>query len=118
MTSNTHADEAVVHEGRSRQRRKQRVAAPTRAPARVHAWWVVLFAGAAGGFAGVHPTGWQPGDIVVTGLFAALVSLAASRARRWTWLWISGIAFGAAGGAGIWVGVGLATFLFAVWTVI
>jgi hypothetical protein len=55
---------------------------------------------------------------VVTGLFAALVSLGASRARRWTWLWISGIAFGAAGGAGVWVGIGLATFLFAVWTVV
>ena len=32
------------------------------------------------------PTGWRPTDVVLPALLAAGVTIAASKARRWTWL--------------------------------
>lgn len=43
-------------------------------------------------FADAHPLEWAPGDKVLTAAFAAAVTLAASKSRRWTWLVLAGIA--------------------------
>jgi hypothetical protein len=68
-------------------------------------WAVAALAAAVAAFAGASPTGIGVMDVVWTAAFAALVTLAASRARRWPWLLLSGIA--AAGAIGSpWVVAG------------
>src|SRR5829696_150767 len=114
MASDTHTDEALAHDRRRRHRRRRRVSSPTTARDRVDAWWFVGFAGVAAGFAETSPAGLRLADVLLTGLFAALVSLAASRARRWSWLWISGVALAAAGGGPVWIGLAALAFLLAV----
>lgn len=52
------------------------------------------------------PTGLPLADAAFRAGFAALVVLAAARARRWTWIVVAGLAAVAADG--VWVGVGLA----------
>ena len=55
---------------------------------------VVVAAGAAvaGAFAPIAPTAFAAVDALWSGAFAGVVALAASRARRWTWLVLSGLA--------------------------
>lgn len=43
-------------------------------------------------FGTATPTGYRASDIIVNALFAAAVTLGASRSRRWAWLWIGGVA--------------------------
>jgi hypothetical protein len=51
---------------------------------------IVVAAGVGGAMAGGHSTGWPVTDRLFAGLFAALVAAATSRARRWSWLVVSG----------------------------
>lgn len=53
---------------------------------------IVVLAGIGGVMVGGHSTGWIVTDRVVAGLFAALIAFATSRARRWSWLVLSGAA--------------------------
>ncbi len=61
-----------------------------------------LVAAAAAVEGAVTPTGWPVGDAVLTGGFAYLVGVAASRTHRWAWLWLAAIAC-AAGYDSMWV---------------
>jgi hypothetical protein len=47
---------------------------------------VAVAAGAAGALAPAGPTGYAVPDAVLNGLLAALIALATSRSRRWSWL--------------------------------
>jgi hypothetical protein len=76
--------------GRRRRRRSSRFATTNRTERRLIAASAAV-AAVAGAFGGVDPTGYTVSDVVLRGLFAALVALAASRARRWTWLWLAGV---------------------------
>lgn len=60
-----------------------------------HRALIVAIAGAAalgGALAGASPAGTAVVDVVLSAGFAAVVTLAGSRARRATWLWVSGVA--------------------------
>lgn len=61
-------------------------------------WLVVAAAGVGGALADTRPAGWRPADIALSAAFAALVSLAGSYARRWSWLVTAGIAVAAGSG--------------------
>ncbi len=52
---------------------------------------VAVLAGVGGGLAPASPCGYPLADAFLNGLLAAIVALATSRARRWTWLWVSGV---------------------------
>lgn len=39
-----------------------------------------------------HPVDWGPADVVLSAGFAAVVTVATSKARRWTWLVLAGVA--------------------------
>ncbi len=39
-----------------------------------------------------HPVDWAPADVLFSAGFAALVTVATSKARRWTWLALAGVA--------------------------
>jgi hypothetical protein len=71
---------------------------------------ITVLAGVAGALSGASPAGWRPADLVWTGAFAALVTFAASRAGRRTWLVVSGVALASSGGAALF-GVALAAFV-------
>ena len=79
---------------------------------KVATWAVVALAGVGGAVAGCRPTGWRASDIALTGLFAALVSLAGSRGRRWSWLIAAGVGAVLAT-AGIAVACGVAAVVIA-----
>jgi hypothetical protein len=59
---------------------------------------VAAVAAVAGAAAGAHPAGWRPADLILTGAFAALVTVAGSVGSRWTWFVLSGVAAVAASG--------------------
>ncbi|MEJ5254399.1 MAG: hypothetical protein WHS89_03515, partial [Acidimicrobiales bacterium] len=61
-------------------------------------------------FCDAAPTGARPVDALLSAGFAAVVTLATSRARRWTWFVLAGLAAVAAGDA---VTVGLAAVALA-----
>jgi len=68
------------------------------------ALWVIVAVGALGAAtASAHPTGSTLVDMAWCAAFGALVTLAASRSRRWPWFWLAGIAAAASLGAGAWV---------------
>lgn len=48
-------------------------------------------------FSGGEPTGLLPVDVVLLGGFAAVVTIATSRSRRWTWIVLGGVAAVGAG---------------------
>jgi hypothetical protein len=50
---------------------------------------VAILAAVAGALAPATPTGYAVGDAILNGSLAAVVVLATSRSRRWTWLWVS-----------------------------
>jgi hypothetical protein len=52
---------------------------------------VAVLAATAASFADAHPVDWAPADVVMTAGFAALVTVATSKARRWTWLVLAGV---------------------------
>lgn len=58
-------------------------------------WAVVVASGVGGAVAHARPAGWRPADIALSFAFGALVSLAGSYARRWSWLVTAGIAVAA-----------------------
>ena len=53
---------------------------------------MAVFAGVAAMFAPGAPTGFSPIDLLFRAAFAAVVTFAASRARRWTWIVLAGVA--------------------------
>lgn len=53
---------------------------------------VAVVAAAFASFADCHPVESGPADLVFTAGFAALVTVAASKARRWSWLVLAGVA--------------------------
>ena len=61
-------------------------------------WAVAAVAGVVAATSGASPTGWAVSDALWTGGFAAVVVLAAARARRWTWLVLGGVTATAAQG--------------------
>ena len=65
---------------------------------------VAVLAAIAGAFAPGQPTNFLVSDVVLRGAAAALLCLATSRARRWTWLVLAGLAVVGAP-AGVWLGV-------------
>lgn len=71
---------------------------------------VTVAAGVAGALSGAEPAGWPPADLVWSGAFAALVTAAAGRAERWTWIVLTAAALAAASGA-VLVGVAAVAFL-------
>ena len=65
---------------------------------------VAVLAGVVGAFAAAQPTIYLVSDVVIRFSVALLVTLAASRARRWTWLVFAGLAIvGAPVGPWFWV---------------
>jgi hypothetical protein len=64
-------------------------------------WGVAAAAGIAAAFAGGEPTGLLLVDIAFRAAFAVIVTLAASRARRWTWIILSGVAAVASADGGL-----------------
>jgi hypothetical protein len=99
-----------THSTRSHHRRtRPPTAAPTRVRRRQPAtplerrlvWGIAAAGGVAAMFAGCAPTGTAVVDPLLTGAFAVLVSLAASRARRWTWVVLAGV--GAAASEDPWL---------------
>jgi hypothetical protein len=52
----------------------------------------VVVAAIAATFAECQPTTWEPADVALTALLAGVTTLAASQARRWTWLLTAGVA--------------------------
>jgi hypothetical protein len=82
-------------------------AAPARPGADVAAIGAVtLVAAVAALFAPGEPSGLAAADALFRASFAALVVLAASQSRRWTWIVVTGVASVAADG--VWIVVGLA----------
>lgn len=78
---------------------------------------VAAAAGVLAMLAPVEPTGWLLTDRLLAGAFVAMLSLAASRARRWTWIVCAGVAaVGAPNGP--WLAVGAATVVAALVAVI
>jgi hypothetical protein len=73
---------------------------------------VAGLAGVVGAFAPGQPTGLAVMDVVLRAGFAALVTLAASRARRWTWFVVAGMA-GAFAPDGAWLYVAVAALVVA-----
>lgn len=55
-------------------------------------WGLAGAAAIGGALAGAHPTGTPGVDQVLAGATAGVVTLAASRAQRWTWLLLAGVA--------------------------
>jgi Protein of unknown function (DUF4012) len=55
-------------------------------------WTLIVAAGVGGALAGTHPTGTRVLDPLYAALLAALVTLAASQARRMTLLWLAFVA--------------------------
>ena len=53
---------------------------------------VAVVSAVAGAFAAGAPTGLTAADVAYRALFAALVPIAAARARRWTWFVLAGVA--------------------------
>jgi hypothetical protein len=78
---------------------------------------VAVAAAIGGAFSAASPTNYLLTDVLLRAGIAALISLAASRARRWTWLVLAGIAVVGAP-AGWWFAVTAAGLLFAVATTI
>jgi len=69
-------------------------------------WGITALAGAVAVVAPGEPTGLPVADALWRASLAVLVALAASRARRWSWLWLSGLAAAAAvGSPWLWLGV-------------
>lgn len=67
--------------------------ASTRSAAkRILVYLIVVIAAIAAATSDNQPTGFPVVDVVWGAAFGALITLAASRARRWTWIWLSGIA--------------------------
>ena len=60
----------------------------------------MIAGGLGAGLAPAHPTGVGFADVIWCAAFGALVTVAASRSRRWPWFWLAGVA--AAGAAGSW----------------
>lgn len=70
---------------------------------------VAAAAGVAGAFSTVSPTNYLVSDVIIRAALAALIALASSRARRWTWLVLAGLSIVGAP-SGVWfavAGVGL-----------
>lgn len=78
---------------------------------------IAIAAAIGGAFSAASPTNYLITDIVLRAGIAALISLAASRARRWTWLVLAGIAVVGAP-SGWWFAVTAGGLLFAVATTI
>ncbi len=74
-----------------------------------------VVAGTVGAFAAAQPTVYLVSDVVIRFAVAALVTLAASRARRWTWLVLAGLAVVGAP-PGVWLAVCAVGALVAVGT--
>jgi hypothetical protein len=55
-------------------------------------WALAALAAVAGATAGAHPAGWRPADVVLTGAFAFVVTLAGAKSQRWAWLVVAGVA--------------------------
>lgn len=55
-------------------------------------WLVAVASGLGGAAAGAGPTALPVADLLFTALFAAAVAYAGSRARRWSWLVVAGVA--------------------------
>lgn len=68
-------------------------------------------AGVGAAFAPATPTSYRWSDAVVLAGLAVLVTLAASRARRWTWLTLAGLAAVAA--SGVWLAVAAVALVIA-----
>ena len=74
---------------------------------------MIVAAGAvAAALAPAHPTGLSVVDALWCGALGGLVTLAASRSRRWPWFWLAGVAAAAALGT-VWVVAGLAALAVA-----
>jgi hypothetical protein len=58
----------------------------------VRVWALAALAAVAGATAGAHPAGWRPADVVLTGAFAGVVTLAGAKSQRWAWLVVAGVA--------------------------
>jgi hypothetical protein len=72
-----------------------------------------VIAGVGAAFAGGEPTGFAPSDVLLRFGFATVVTLASSRARRWTWIVLAGVA-GVAAEDGTYVLVGGVALTFAI----
>src|SRR5262245_29286401 len=90
-----------VHDPRHRD--PARSAVDRRSSDRYVVWALAAAAGVGGALSAAAPTGWRPADAVWCGAFAAIVTLAASRARRWPTLWFAGVVCAAS--IGSWWGV-------------
>lgn len=65
---------------------------------------VAVVAGVVAAFSAAEPTIFVVSDVIIRAAVAAVVTLAASRARRWTWLVLAGLAVAGAP-AGVWFAV-------------
>ncbi len=71
-----------------------------RAGDRYVVWTIAAVAGAVAALSSAAPTGLRPADALWCAALAALVTVAASRARRWPTLWFAGVV--SAGSIGSW----------------
>ncbi len=76
--------------------------------------WVAVFAAVGGGMSGAEPTGLVAADVTIAAAFAGAVTLAGTRARRWSWLVIAGGSFALAGPEWVWKVAALAALVGAV----
>lgn len=85
---------------------------------RVNARWIAGFAALGGAAAGCEPTGLLVADVALSALLAGLITLACSRARRWSWVVLGAGTFAFAGGLWEWRVIALASFALAVGAVV
>jgi len=85
---------------------------------RANARWIAGFAALGGAAAGCEPTGLLPADVALSALLAALITLSASRARRWSWVALGAGAFAFAGGLWEWRVIAFVSFAVAVGAVV
>lgn len=103
---------------RSSGRRKKSSRRATSSLERTDVRWIAVFAAIGGGLSGAQPTGLQAADVLLSAAFAGIVTLAASRSRRWTWLVVSAGAFTLAGPGWEWKLCALVALVGAVATMV
>lgn len=110
MSVRSSASQTTTHR---RRRTGDRISAPSTRRDKRDALWLVAIAALGGGLSGVAPSGLPAADVVLAAGFAAGITLAASRARRWTWIWAATIALAAVGSDVAWLAVAALAFVVA-----
>ena len=92
--------------------RKRRVPTARRGPERIARWAIVAVGAIGAALSPAQPTGLVVVDALWCGALGGLVTLAASRSRRWPWFWLAGVVAAAAIGT-VWIVAGLAALALA-----